>query len=79
MGVKTEISTNPAMTLGGLKEGVTPLEMAYAYSTIANKGRRVSGTLAASENGPVAIERRQGWRPRRSRTNGARSASSPTR
>jgi penicillin-binding protein 1A len=56
MGVKTEISTNPAMTLGGLSEGLTPLELAYAYSTIANKGRRVSGTLAASENGPVAIE-----------------------
>jgi penicillin-binding protein 1A len=56
MGVRTEISTNPAMTLGGLSEGLTPLELAYAYSTIANKGRRVSGTLAASENGPVAIE-----------------------
>jgi penicillin-binding protein 1A len=56
MGVKTEISTNPAMTLGGLSEGLTPLELAYAYSTIANKGRRVSGTLAASENGPVAIQ-----------------------
>ena len=56
MGVKTEISTNPAMTLGGLSEGLTPLELAYAYSTIANKGRRVSGTLASSENGPVAIE-----------------------
>jgi penicillin-binding protein 1A len=56
MGVKTEISTNPAMTLGGLSEGLTPLELAYAYSTIANKGRRVSGTLASSEDGPVAIE-----------------------
>jgi penicillin-binding protein 1A len=60
MGVKTEISTNPAMTLGGLSEGVTPLELAYAYSTIANKGRRVSGTLASSENGPVAIQRVKG-------------------
>ncbi|MDP9134805.1 MAG: transglycosylase domain-containing protein, partial [Actinomycetota bacterium] len=60
MGVKTEISTNPAMTLGGLEEGVTPLELAYAYSTIANKGRRVSGTLASSEDGPVAIERVKG-------------------
>ncbi len=60
MGVKTEISTNPAMTLGGLKEGLTPLELAYAYSTIANKGRRVSGSLASSENGPVAIKRVEG-------------------
>jgi penicillin-binding protein 1A len=56
MGVSTPVSTNPAMTLGGLKEGVTPLEMAYAYSTIANKGMRVSGTLAPHEDGPVAIE-----------------------
>jgi penicillin-binding protein 1A len=56
MGVSTPVSTNPAMTLGGLEEGVTPLEMAYAYSTIANKGRRVSGTLAPDNDGPVAIE-----------------------
>jgi penicillin-binding protein 1A len=56
MGVRTPISTNPAMTLGGLKQGLTPLELAYAYSTIANKGERVSGSLAASKNGPVAIE-----------------------
>jgi penicillin-binding protein 1A len=56
MGVKTPISTNPAMTLGGLSEGLTPLELAYAYSTIANKGMRISGSLASSENGPVAIE-----------------------
>ena len=57
MGIKTNVSTNPAMTLGGLKEGVTPLEMAFAYSTIANRGRRVSGSLASSELGPVAIEK----------------------
>ena len=57
MGLRTEVSTNRAMTLGGLEEGVTPLEMAHAYSTIANRGVRVSGTLAASPGGPVAIER----------------------
>jgi penicillin-binding protein 1A len=57
MGIKTKMSTNPSMTLGGLKEGLTPLEMAFAYSTIANKGRRVSGTMAASKLGPVAIEK----------------------
>jgi penicillin-binding protein 1A len=60
MGVKTHLSTNPAMTLGGLTQGVTPLELAYAYSTIANKGMRVSGTLASSDDGPVAIERVEG-------------------
>jgi penicillin-binding protein 1A len=56
MGIRTELSTNPAMLLGGLTEGVTPLEMAYAYSTIANDGVRVSGSLAPDETGPVAIQ-----------------------
>ena len=60
MGIATDVSTNPAMTLGGLTEGVTPLEMAYAYSTIANGGVRVSGTLASRENGPVAFEKVDG-------------------
>ncbi|HYP55496.1 MAG TPA: penicillin-binding transpeptidase domain-containing protein, partial [Solirubrobacterales bacterium] len=46
LGAQTHLSTNPAMVLGGLKEGVTPLEWTYAFSTIANDGDRVSGTLA---------------------------------
>src|SRR3954453_4617992 len=45
-GYEDPISTNPAMVLGGLKEGVTPLGWAYAYSTLGNNGDRVSGTLA---------------------------------
>jgi penicillin-binding protein 1A len=56
MGIRTKLSTNPAMLLGGLKEGVTPLEMAYAYSTIANDGERISGSLAPDRTGPVAIQ-----------------------
>ena len=56
MGIRTQLSTNPAMLLGGLTEGVTPLEMAYAFSTIANDGVRVSGSLAPDETGPVAIQ-----------------------
>jgi penicillin-binding protein 1A len=48
MGYDDPVSTNPAMVLGGLKEGVTPLGWAYAYSTIGNNGDRVSGTLAPS-------------------------------
>jgi penicillin-binding protein 1A len=60
MGIRTELSTNPAMLLGGLEQGVTPLEMAYAYSTLANEGRRVSGTLAPNETGPVGIEKVEG-------------------
>src|SRR4029453_11966588 len=60
MGVRTHVPPNPAMTLGGLKQGLTPLELAYAYSTIANKGVRVTGTLAPGGEGPVAIEEAQG-------------------
>ncbi|MEA2347231.1 MAG: penicillin-binding protein [Thermoleophilaceae bacterium] len=58
MGIRTPLSTNPAMTLGGLKEGLTPLEMAFAYATIGNGGVRRSGTLAspAYRMGPVAIQ-----------------------
>jgi penicillin-binding protein 1A len=59
MGIRTRVSTNPAMVLGGLKEGVTPLEMAFAYSTIANRGKRVSGTFASQPLGPVAYTKVQ--------------------
>ncbi len=55
MGITTPISTNPAMTIGGLKVGVTPLDMAHAYETIAHGGRRVSGTLA-EDGAPVGIQ-----------------------
>ena len=55
MGIRTELSTNPAMLLGGLEIGVTPLEMAYAFSTLANDGRRVTGDLNPN-GGPVAFE-----------------------
>jgi penicillin-binding protein 1A len=60
MGIRTDLSTNPAMLLGGLKEGVTPLEMAYAYSTLANEGVKVSGDLAPNQAGPVAIREVEG-------------------
>jgi penicillin-binding protein 1A len=54
-GYGDPISTNPAMVLGGLREGVTPLGWTYAYSTIGNDGDRVSGTLAPRPgNSPVA-------------------------
>ena len=33
MGIRTPVSSNLAMTLGGLKQGVTPLDMAHAYET----------------------------------------------
>jgi penicillin-binding protein 1A len=55
MGITTPLSTNPAMTIGGLTVGVTPLDMAHAYETIAHGGRRVSGTLAEGWS-PVGIQ-----------------------
>ena len=33
--IETPISTNPAMILGGLEQGVTPLDMAHAFQTLA--------------------------------------------
>lgn len=38
MGVKTKITPVPAVALGGMAEGVTPLEMASAYGTLAAGG-----------------------------------------
>ena len=69
MGVETDLSTdveysidggpfepyNPALILGGLAEGVTPLEMAHAYETIATGGKRISGTMSAGSGDPVGI------------------------
>jgi penicillin-binding protein 1A len=55
MGITTPLSTNPAMTIGGLTVGVTALDMAHAYETIAHGGRRVSGTLA-EDYGPVSLQ-----------------------
>jgi penicillin-binding protein 1A len=55
MGIRTRVSSNLAMTLGGLKEGVTPLDMAHAYQTLARRGLRVWGTLGAERRGPVGI------------------------
>jgi penicillin-binding protein 1A len=55
MGITTPVSTNPAMTIGGLTVGVTPLDMAHAYETIAHGGERVSGTLVEDDQ-PVGIQ-----------------------
>jgi penicillin-binding protein 1A len=70
MGIETDLSTpgieysiqgapwepyNPALILGGLQTGVTPLEMAHAYNTLEEDGNRISGTMAANSGGPVGI------------------------
>jgi penicillin-binding protein 1A len=46
LGIRTPVSRNFAMTLGGLKEGVTPLDMAHAYETFARGGRFTYGTMS---------------------------------
>ena len=40
MGIKSKLMGYCAETLGGLEDGVSPLEMANAYATIANGGYR---------------------------------------
>ncbi|NTU72225.1 MAG: PBP1A family penicillin-binding protein [Coriobacteriia bacterium] len=41
MGITTPLDPDPAIALGGLRIGVSPLEMASAYGTIANAGMAV--------------------------------------
>jgi penicillin-binding protein 1A len=56
MGIRSPVSNNDAMILGGLKEGVTPLDMAHAYETFAEGGRRVfNPQLGAPREGPTGI------------------------
>lgn len=40
LGIQEELEPVPAIALGGLKRGVSPLEMARAYATLANGGER---------------------------------------
>src|SRR6202042_1434024 len=40
LGVKTHLDGNAAQALGGLRLGVTPLEMANVYATLADGGLR---------------------------------------
>jgi penicillin-binding protein 1A len=54
MGIRTPVSHNLAMPLGGLEEGVTPLDMAHAYQTIAQNGRFTYSTMS-----PGAVDRRE--------------------
>lgn len=52
-GVSDHVGRNPAMVLGTSE--VTPLQWTYAFSTLANDGRRVSGSLAPDPgDSPVA-------------------------
>jgi penicillin-binding protein 1A len=52
MGITTPLTANPAIALGGLKNGVSPLEMASAYGTLSNGGVRVqpSGIVMVTDD-----------------------------
>jgi penicillin-binding protein 1A len=54
MGIQTNLSTNPAMILGGLETGVSPLEMAYAFSTLGRSGARIGGTMDSAPGPELA-------------------------
>ena len=57
MGIRTPVSDNYAISLGGLKHGVTPLDMAHAYQTLATGGLLITGTLGTGPRGPVAMRK----------------------
>ncbi len=56
MGIRSPVSNNYAMILGGLRVGVSPLDLAHAYETFATGGRRVyNPRLGAPKKGPTGI------------------------
>lgn len=56
MGIRSPISTTPAMILGGLNTGVSALDMAHAYETAATGGLKVyNKTLGDIKEGPIGI------------------------
>ncbi len=76
LGIRTPVSRNAANALGGLRNGVTPLDMAHAYETFAQHGELTYGTMSPGDPedrkatpipGPVGVEaigRGQGGRLR---------------
>ncbi len=57
MGIRSYISTNPSMILGGLSHGVSALDMAHAYSTVANGGvKTFNPYLGDVKKGPIGID-----------------------
>ena len=45
MGITSYLNADPAIALGGLTYGVSPLEMASAYATLANHGEHIEPTI----------------------------------
>ena len=58
MGITSPVGDNPSIALGGLRTGVSPLEMANAYATFADGGERLSGTMTPDGvPAPISITR----------------------
>ena len=58
MGIGSDVGSNPSIALGGLRQGVTPLEMTSAYATLATGGERVVGDeVSRGEPAPIAIRK----------------------
>ncbi|MHB0979771.1 MAG: PBP1A family penicillin-binding protein [Thermoleophilia bacterium] len=53
LGIESPLDPNPAIALGGLTTGVSPLEMAVAYGSIAAGGERLSGSVVFDPDHPV--------------------------
>jgi penicillin-binding protein 1A len=45
MGITSYLNSDPAIALGGLTYGVSPLEMASAYATLGNGGKHIEPTI----------------------------------
>jgi penicillin-binding protein 1A len=65
MGITTPVDPDPAIALGGLRTGVSPLEMASAYGTIANGGVAVppSGVIRVLDDRGITL-----YEPKRAAT-----------
>ena len=83
MGIRTPVSTNLAIALGGLRQGVTPLDMAHAYETFADRRQadlrhalarpeRQAPARARARSGSSASTSCAAARPRRSSSTTAR-------
>ena len=67
MGITTKLNAYPAEGLGGLSIGVSPLEMANAYATIASGGIRHRPIAIRKVVFPDGKHRRPRQAPRRAR------------
>ena len=45
LGINSPLDPNLSIGLGGVRIGVTPLEMAHAYASLASRGARVGGSM----------------------------------